>query len=122
MKKFDIQDVIDLIRLKRTELELGRTEMARKLGISASNYRKIEAGQVRLCMDRYFDICAALDIPLDWVFGQLEKGVELDQMRAQLNRLEVAMREYREEIAYLRSQNLYLSSLLTQSDKNLRSA
>lgn len=122
MKGFDTQQVLDLIRQKRTDLELGQSDLARKLGISTSNYRKIESGQVRLCMDRYLEICAVMEIPADLIFGQLENGVELDQMRAQLKRLEIAMREYREEIEYLRSQNLYLSSLLVQRDKNLRSA
>ena len=66
-RRRDRQILLDLIREVRERSKLPQTEVARRMGISQSNYSKYERGDRRIDLLDLAELCDATDMPLEEV-------------------------------------------------------
>ena len=83
------REYLTIIKNRRLELKLSKSEMSEKLNISISMYGKYEEGESKLDIDRFIQVCEILG--LDWIDfqnGSNEKKQEIiSDFEKLLNRL-----------------------------------
>lgn len=63
---YHVKTVAESIRRTRQQLNYSQEYLAAKLNVSQNTYSKIELGNVKLTLDRFFKICHLLEIdPVD---------------------------------------------------------
>lgn len=68
------QHVAKRMRSRRGLLGMSQEELAKRLGITAQQIQKYEAGETRISASRLFAIGQQLGIPISWFFEELEYG------------------------------------------------
>ncbi len=58
------RNYLEIIKKRRKELDINKSEMSEKLGVSVSMYGKYEDGESKLDVEKFIDICEILQ--LDW--------------------------------------------------------
>ncbi len=66
------RNYLDIIKNRRKDLKINKSEMSEKLGVSVSMYGKYEDGESKLDMEKFIEICEILN--LDWVNFQEENN------------------------------------------------
>ena len=106
-----------MLRQERQRKKFTQADLAEVLHVSPRTYRKIESGEINLSLERFLVLCQHLKIdPIALLEGQLVEFDEFHQQRINAG-LESALVTMREEMHYLREQNLRLTQLL--SEKNI---
>jgi transcriptional regulator with XRE-family HTH domain len=59
---YHVKTVAESIRTTRQQLNYSQEYLAAKLNVSQNTYSKIELGNVKLTLDRFFKICHVLEI------------------------------------------------------------
>jgi len=112
-----ISSTLKLLRQERLSKKLTQADLAEVLHVSPRTYRKIEAGEINLSLERFLVLCQHLKIdPIAMLEGQLVEFDEFHQQRINAG-LEAAVSIMREEMHYLREQNLRLTELLAERDQ-----
>jgi len=62
------------IRLRRVLLSLSQEALAERLGGSAQQVQKYEAGETRVSASRLYEIGLQLGVPITWFFADLDNG------------------------------------------------
>lgn len=72
-RDYHVKTVAESIRNTRQQLSYSQEYLAAKLNVSQNTYSKIELGNVKLTLDRFFKICHILEIdPVDVINGNKE--------------------------------------------------
>ena len=66
------RNYLDIIKNRRKDLKINKSEMSEKLGVSVSMYGKYEDGESKLDMEKFIEICEILN--LNWVNFQEENN------------------------------------------------
>jgi transcriptional regulator with XRE-family HTH domain len=56
------KNYLAVIKKKRQELKINKSEMSEKLGVSVSMYGKYEEGESKLDVDKFIEICEILEL------------------------------------------------------------
>ena len=56
------KNYLTVIKKKRQELKINKSEMSEKLGVSVSMYGKYEEGESKLDVDKFIEICEILGL------------------------------------------------------------
>jgi transcriptional regulator with XRE-family HTH domain len=64
------------LRIRRSELSLSQTELAKRLGLTFQQVQKYEAGTNRVSCSRLAQLCQVLEVPVTYFFsfGSDEEG------------------------------------------------
>ena len=62
------------MRLRRVLLSLSQEDLAQRLGGSAQQVQKYEAGETRVSASRLYEIGLQLGVPITWFFTDLDNG------------------------------------------------
>lgn len=115
MKNF-ISSTLKMLRQERESKKFTQADLAEVLNVSPRTYRKIESGEINLSLERFLILCQFLKIdPVALMEGQLVEFDEFHQQRINAG-LEAAVSIMREEMHYLREQNLKLTELLAAKE------
>lgn len=60
------------LRLRRILLGLSQDELGKRLGLTAQQIQKYEAGATRMSASRLHDLAGQLAVPITWFFEELE--------------------------------------------------
>lgn len=74
------QHVADRLRLRRILLGLSQDDLAQRLGLTAQQIQKYEAGKTRISASRLYDLSLQLAVPITWFFEDLEEHTPRDTM------------------------------------------
>src|SRR5262245_25163813 len=66
------EHVAKRIRLRRVLLGLSQDELAKRLGVTAQQVQKYEAGESRVSASRLYAIALHLAVPIMWFFAELD--------------------------------------------------
>ncbi|WP_229006494.1 helix-turn-helix domain-containing protein [Roseibium aggregatum] len=70
------QHVAARIRMRRNLLGMSQDELAKRLGVTAQQTQKYEAGETRVSASRLYAIAQQLGVPVAWFFEGLETAGE----------------------------------------------
>jgi transcriptional regulator with XRE-family HTH domain len=65
------------MRLRRILLSLSQEDLAQRLGGSAQQVQKYEAGETRVSASRLYEIGLQLGVPITWFFADLDNGLDV---------------------------------------------
>lgn len=109
-----LESILTLLRKQRIKKGLTQADLADVLHVSPRTYRKIESGEINLSLERFLVLCEHYKLdPIALLEGQLSEFDEFHQQRINAG-LENAVNTLREEMHYLREQNLELTRLLSE--------
>lgn len=76
-----------VIKEKRKELGYSQQEMGNRLGLSASQYNKLESGKSEISMDKFVEICNILGLNIENFANSEEKEKEKKRLISSMEAL-----------------------------------
>lgn len=59
------EDFLSVIKAKREELRYSQAEISEKLGITQSQYGKLESGRSEISLEKFIEVCNILDLKIN---------------------------------------------------------
>jgi transcriptional regulator with XRE-family HTH domain len=81
------ENFLNVIKAKRKELGYSQQEMGKRLGLSTSQYNKLEIGYSEITLDKLIEICNVLGLDMDNFVNSEKKDKEKERLISSMEAL-----------------------------------